>query len=58
MPTLEALINYTPALVQRHHAHNSEQPPEPTAKRYESTLLMIETIGFFSCSNGLHWNTI
>uniref|UniRef100_UPI00336556EB AAA family ATPase n=1 Tax=Candidatus Albibeggiatoa sp. nov. BB20 TaxID=3162723 RepID=UPI00336556EB len=46
MSTLETLISYTPALVQRHHAHNPEQQPAPTSKRYESALLMIEIIGF------------
>ncbi len=46
MSTLETLISYTPALVQRHHAHNPEQQPAPTAKRYEAALLLIETIGF------------
>jgi class 3 adenylate cyclase len=45
MSTLETLISYTPALVQRHHAHNPEQQPAPTAKRYEAALLLIETVG-------------
>ncbi|MEK7989948.1 MAG: AAA family ATPase, partial [Thiotrichaceae bacterium] len=46
MSTLETLISYTPALVQRHHAHNPEQQPAPTSQNYEAALLVIEILGF------------